>query len=62
MDKYEFRMENRNSDNKKVSSTLQLPLPLNLEGIGVSFCCFYLHNSLMNILLKIPKPIRCVEH
>ena len=61
MDKYEFRMENRNSDNKKVSSTLQLPYPLNLEGIGVSFFCFFLHNSLMNILLKLPTPIRCVE-
>ena len=61
MDKYEFRMENRNSDNKKSVFDTPTPLPLNLEGIGVSFFCFFLHNSLMNILLKLPTPIRCVE-
>ncbi len=38
---------------KKVSSTLQLPLPLNLEGIGVSFFQLFIHNRLMNILQRI---------
>ena len=52
MDKYEFRMENRNSDNKKVSSTLQLPCPSILRG-GVFFLLLFLYNSLMNILQTI---------
>ena len=36
-----------------MSSTLQLPRPSILRGLGVSFCVFFLHNSLMNILQKI---------
>ena len=60
MDKYEFRMEIEIQAIKSVFDT-STPLPLNLEGIGVSFFCFFLHNSLMNILLKLPTPIRCVE-
>ena len=38
---------------KKVSSTLQLPYPSILRGLGVTFCVFFPHNSLMNILQKI---------
>ena len=36
-----------------MSSTLQLPYPSILRGLGVTFCVFFPHNSLMNILQKI---------
>ncbi|MBO5055766.1 MAG: hypothetical protein J6C64_05350, partial [Lachnospiraceae bacterium] len=41
--------------NKKVSSTLQLPCPSILRGLGISFFALFLHNSLMNVLQKIFK-------
>lgn len=37
---------------KKVSSTLQLPCPSILRG-GISFCYYFMHNSLMNVLQQI---------
>ena len=36
----------------KVSSTLQLPCPSILRG-GISFCYYFMHNSLMNVLQQI---------
>lgn len=44
--------ESRKVKSKKVSSTLQLPCPSILRG-GISFCYYFMHNSLMNVLQQI---------
>ena len=38
---------------QEIGFAYSTPLPLNLEGIGVSFFYFFLHNRFMNILQKI---------
>ena len=37
----------------KIGFAYSTPLPLNLERLGGSFCSFFLHNRLMNILQRI---------
>ena len=37
---------------KKIGFAYSAPLPLNLEG-GISFCYYFMHNSLMNVLQQI---------